>query len=73
MNSCALSNNVVFVSIKSLEEVEVKGVIGLQRLEREARGHHLHRVTLLTESVTHPERVLKVTDPPQTFCFWGVA
>ena len=31
-------------SIKSLEEVEVKGIIGWQRLEREARGYHRHRV-----------------------------
>ena len=38
-------------SIKSLEEVEVKGIMGWQRLEREARGYHGHRVALLTESV----------------------
>ena len=41
-------------SVKSLEEVEVKGIIGWRRLEREARGYHRHRVALLTESVTHP-------------------
>ena len=35
-----------------------------KRLEREARGYHRHRVALLTESVTHPERVQKVRGPP---------
>ena len=55
------------VSIKSLEEVEVKGTVRWQRLERKARGYHRHRVALLTESVTHPERVLKVTDLLQAF------
>ena len=54
----------------SLEEVEVKGMICGQRLEREARGSHRHRVALLTESVTHPDRVLKVTDLPQAFYRW---
>ena len=54
-------------SIKSLEGVEVKGIIGWQRLEREVRGYHRHRVALLTESVARPERVLKVTDHPQAF------
>ena len=53
--------------IKSLEEVEVKGIIGWHRLEREARVYHRHRVALLKESVTHLERVLKVTDLPQAF------
>ena len=57
-------------SIKSLEEVEVKGIIGWQRLEREARGYHRHRVAILTESVTHPERVQKATDLPQAFYRW---
>ena len=57
-------------SIKSLEEAEVKGIIGWHRLEREARGYHRHRVALLAESVTHPERVLKVTDRPQAFYRW---
>ena len=55
-------------SIKPLDEVEVKGTIGWQRLEREARGYH--RVALLTESVTHPQRVLKVTDLPHAFYRW---
>ena len=57
-------------SIKSLEEVEVKGIIGWRRLEREARGHDRHREALLTESVTHPESVLKVTDLSQAFYQW---
>ena len=50
--------------------MEVKGIIGWHRLEREARGYHRHRVALLTEAVTHPERVLKVTDLPQAFHCW---
>ena len=57
-------------SIKSLEEVEVKGIMGWQSLEREARGYHRHRVAFLTESATHPERELKVTDLPQAFHRW---
>ena len=56
--------------IKSLEEVEVKGIIGWHRLEREARVYHRHRVAPLKESVTHLERVLKVTDLPQAFYRW---
>ena len=58
------TSDAAVASLKSLEEVEVKGIIGWQRLEREARGYHRHRVALLTESVSHPERVLKVTDLP---------
>ena len=61
------TSDTAMASLKSLEEVEVNGIIGWQRLEREARGCHRHRVALLTESVTHPERVLKVTDLPQAF------
>ena len=57
-------------SIKSLEEAEDKGIIGWQRLEREARGYHRHRVALLTESVKHPEKVHKVTNLPQAFYRW---
>ena len=57
-------------ALLAMEEVEVKGTIGWQRLEREARGYHRHRVALLTESVTHPERVLKVTDLAQAFYRW---
>ena len=64
------TSDTAMASIKSLEEVEVKGIIGWQRLEREARGYHRHRVALLTESVTHSERVLKVTDLWQAFCQW---
>ena len=61
------TSDTAMASIKSLEEVEAKGIIGWQRLEREARGYHRHRVAVLTESVTHPERVLKVTDLQQAF------
>ena len=43
------SEDKAMASIKSLEEVEVKGIIGWQRLEREARGYRAHRVALLTE------------------------
>ena len=64
------TSDTALASIKSLAEAEVKGIIGWQRLEREARGYHGHRVALLTESVTHPERVLKVTDLPQAFYRW---
>ena len=61
------TSDTAMASIKSLEEVKVKRIIGWQRLEREARGYRRHRVALLTESVTHPERVLKGTDFPQAF------
>ena len=66
------TSDTAMASIKSLEEVEVevKGIIGWQRSERVARGFHRHRVALLTESVTHPDRVLKVTDLPQAFYRW---
>ena len=61
---CALSaiktSDTAMASIKSQEGVEVKGII----------GWHRHRVALLTEAVTHPERVLKVTDLPQAFYRW---
>ena len=64
------TSDTAMASIKSLEEVEVKGLIGWQRLQRGARRYHRHRVELLTESVTHPDRVLKVTDLPQAFYRW---
>ena len=64
------TSDTALTSIKSLEEVEAKGIIGCQRLEREARGYHRHRVALLTESVAHAERVLEVTDLPQAFYRW---
>ena len=64
------TSDTALASTKSLEETEVKGFIGWQRLEREARGYHRHRVALLTESVTHPERVVEVTDLPQAFYRW---
>ena len=57
-------------SIVSLEEAEAKGIIGWQRLEREARGYHNQRVSLLTESVTHPERVQKSPDLQQAYYRW---
>ena len=44
------TSDTAMASIKSLEEVEVKGIIGWQRLEREARGYHRHRVALHSES-----------------------
>ena len=59
------TSDTAMASTKSLEEVEVKGIIGWQRFEREARGYHRHRVALLTESVTYPEKVL-----PQAFYRW---
>ena len=40
-------------SIKSLEEVEVKGIIGWQRMERETRGYHRQRVALLSCADTY--------------------
>ena len=40
------TSGTAMASIKSLEEVEVKGFIGWQRLDREARGYHRHRVAL---------------------------
>ena len=55
------SRHLAMASIESLEEVEVNVKRG---------GYHGHRVALLTESVTHPERVLKVTDLPQAFYRW---
>ena len=57
-------------SIVSLEEAEAKGIIGWQRLEREARGYHNQRVSLLTESVTHRERVQKSADLQQAYYRW---
>ena len=57
-------------SIMSLEEVEVKGITGWQRLECEVRGYHRQRVVYPTESVTHLDRVSKVTDHPQAFYQW---
>ena len=50
------TSDTALASIKSLEEAEDKGIVGWQRLEREARGYHQHRVALLTESVTHRKK-----------------
>ena len=36
------TSDTAMASIKSLEDVKVKGIIGWQRLEREARGYHRH-------------------------------
>ena len=38
------TSDTAMASVKSLEEFEVKGIVGWQRLEREARGYHRHRV-----------------------------
>ena len=57
-------------SIVSLEEAGAKGIIGWQRLEREARGCHNQRVSLFTESVTHPERVQKAAALQQANYRW---
>ena len=65
--SAIKTSDTAMASIKLLREVEVKGIIGWQRLDFEARGYHRHREALLTESVTHPDRVLKVTDLPHAF------
>ena len=51
-------------------EAEAKGIIGWQRLEREARGYHIQRVSLPTESVTHLERVQKAADLQQAYYRW---
>ena len=64
------TSDTALASIKSLKEVEVKWIIGWQRLDREARAYHRHRVALVTESVTHLGGVLKVTDLPQAFYRW---
>ena len=59
------TSDAALASIVSLEEAEAKGIIGWQRLEREARGYHNQRDSLLTESVTYPERVQKAADLQQ--------
>ena len=64
------TSGTAMASIKSMEEEEVKGIIGWQRVDREARGYRRHRVALLTEAVTHPERVSPGTDLPQAFYRW---
>ena len=63
----AVTTDAALASIVSLEEAEAKGIIGWQRLEREARGYHNQRVSLLTESVTHPERAQKVAHLQQAY------
>ena len=49
------TSDAALASMVSLEEAAAKGMIGWQRMEREARGYHNQHVSLLTESVTHPE------------------
>ena len=64
------TNDSALASIVSLEEADAKGIIGWQRLEREARGYHNQRVSFLTESVTHPEKVQKAADLQQAYYRW---
>ena len=64
------TSDAALASTVSLEQFEAKGIIGWQRLEREARGYHNQRVSLLTESVTHPERVQKAADLHQSHDRW---
>ena len=64
------TTDAALASIVSLEEAEAKGIIWWQRLEGEARGYHRQRVSLLTESVTHPERVQKAADLQQAYYRW---
>ena len=49
------TSDMAMASIKSLEEVKVKEIIGWRRLELEARGYHRHRVALVTEPVIQKE------------------
>ena len=63
-------SDAAMASIVLLEEAEATGIIGWQRLEREARGYHNQRVSRLTESVTHPERVQKAADLQQAYYRW---
>ena len=64
------TTDAALASILSLEEAEAIGTIGWQRLEREARGDHNQRVSLLTELVTHLERVQKAADLQQAYYRW---
>ena len=64
------TSDAALASIVSLEEAEAKGSIGWQRLAREARGYHNQRVSFLTESVTHPEKVQKAADLEQAYYQW---
>ena len=52
------TSDTAMASIKSLEEVDVKGIIGWQRLERVARGYHRHQVA--SDSEGHVELTVSV-------------
>ena len=64
------TTDAALASIVSLEEAEAKGIIGWQRLEREARGYHSQRVSRVTELVTHPERAQKAAGLQLAYCRW---
>ena len=64
------TTDAALASIVSLEEAEANGIIGWQRLEREARGYHNQRASLLTESVIHLERVQKAAVLQQAYYRW---
>ena len=64
------TTDAALTSILSLEEAETKGIIVWQRLEGEARGYHNQRVSLLTDSATHSERVQKAADLQQAYYRW---
>ena len=53
------TNDAALASIVSLEEAEAKGIIGWQRLEREARGDITINVYRFSPNQTHRERVQK--------------
>ena len=60
------TSDAALASIVSLEEAEAQGINGWQRLEREARGCHNQRVSLLTEAVTHPGKSAEGRRSPTT-------
>ena len=66
----AKSTGVALAAIKSLEDTEINGIVGWQRLEREARGFQRQRASVLTELVTHPPRVAKISELQQAFYRW---
>ena len=64
------TSDVALASMVSLEEAEAKGIIGWQRLQREARGYDNPRVSHLNDSVPHPESVQKAADLQQAYYRW---
>ena len=64
------TTGVALAAIKSLEDTVINGFIGWQRLECEARGFKRQRASVLTELVTHPPRVAKISDLQQAFYRW---